>query len=207
MSVEVQGFNLTDSTFAFFPESNPPALQAIPASFALDGTTAEVTIVIGPGAAIGQYVLVATNPGGSSDSTPGPENTHQVLSPGGDQDGDGLSNSDELVLYLTDLFNPDTDGDGFSDGEEVELGLDALDPNSNPTLGPNLLPAPDRIIGGVISVVNIVDPFAGNQPPMPSHAMGQFISVLNAVDPTGGSQPPAPNQVAGPFVSVENTMP
>jgi eukaryotic-like serine/threonine-protein kinase len=36
----------------------------------------------------------------------------------GDDDGDGLSNSQEIALG-TDPNNPDTDGDGLSDGEEV----------------------------------------------------------------------------------------
>lgn len=50
--------------------------------------------------------------------------------PNGDEDGDGLSNQDE-VLWGTDAFNPDTDGDNTSDGEEVAAGR-------NPTIsGPN----------------------------------------------------------------------
>jgi uncharacterized repeat protein (TIGR02543 family) len=36
-----------------------------------------------------------------------------------DDDGDGLSNHDEIVLYGTNPNNPDTDGDGLSDGFEV----------------------------------------------------------------------------------------
>lgn len=36
----------------------------------------------------------------------------------GDNDGDGLSNSDETVAG-TDRNNPDTDGDGLSDGQEI----------------------------------------------------------------------------------------
>ncbi len=65
-----------------------------------------------------------------------------------DQDGDGISNTDEEVygtsltesdtdgdtvldkleieVYKTDPTNPDTDGDGFSDGLEIIQGYDPL---------------------------------------------------------------------------------
>lgn len=58
----------------------------------------------------------------------------QVVDPTGDNDGDGLPNSEEQV-WGTNLNNPDTDGDGFRDGDEVRA-------RHNPTIpGPNdLLP-------------------------------------------------------------------
>jgi serine/threonine protein kinase len=37
----------------------------------------------------------------------------------GDNDGDGISNIDELTVYRTDPNNPDTDNDGLSDGSEI----------------------------------------------------------------------------------------
>ena len=37
-----------------------------------------------------------------------------------DDDGDGLTNSEE-ILYGTDRDNPDSDGDGLSDGDEVHI--------------------------------------------------------------------------------------
>jgi hypothetical protein len=49
----------------------------------------------------------------------------------GDEDGDGLSNGDELRLK-TDPCNPDSDGDGYSDGVEVTQGADPNDPASTP---------------------------------------------------------------------------
>ena len=47
----------------------------------------------------------------------------------GDSDGDGLYDYDEVVIYGTDPFNPDTDWDGMPDGWEVWNGLNPLDPN------------------------------------------------------------------------------
>jgi hypothetical protein len=39
-----------------------------------------------------------------------------------DTDKDGLTDFDEINIYHTDPFNPDTDGDGFNDGLEVRNG-------------------------------------------------------------------------------------
>ncbi len=51
---------------------------------------------------------------------------------GEDDDGDGLTNADEIDVYGTDPQNPDTDYDGLSDGEEVILhGTDPLDSDTD----------------------------------------------------------------------------
>ena len=47
-----------------------------------------------------------------------------------DSDDDGLSDGDEVDLG-TDPLNPDTDGDGLNDGDEVEIGTDPLDPDTD----------------------------------------------------------------------------
>jgi len=54
-----------------------------------------------------------------------------------DPDRDGLSNSDEIKLYMTNPNKADTDGDGLDDGEEV-LNID----NINTVLVPNRVSRP-----------------------------------------------------------------
>ncbi|MCH7476093.1 MAG: DUF1929 domain-containing protein, partial [Gemmatimonadetes bacterium] len=41
-----------------------------------------------------------------------------------DSDGDSLSDGQEIISIGTDPNNPDTDGDGFSDGQEIFYGTD-----------------------------------------------------------------------------------
>ncbi len=46
-----------------------------------------------------------------------------------DTDADGLTDGDEINLFLTDPMDMDTDDGGRSDGEEVLMdGTDPLDP-------------------------------------------------------------------------------
>ncbi len=43
-----------------------------------------------------------------------------------DTDGDGLTDYQEIMIYLSDPLLKDTDGDGYNDGEEVENGYNPL---------------------------------------------------------------------------------
>ena len=71
-----------------------------------------------------------TTTGGDGSLQEAPTGGQTVVDPTGDDDGDGLPNSDE-ALWGTDINNLDTDGDGFLDGEEVAA-------NHNPTIaGPD----------------------------------------------------------------------
>jgi len=54
------------------------------------------------------------------------DNSIVEFSKDNDQDGDGLSDYDEIELYHTDMKNSDTDGDGHSDGDEVVKEFDPL---------------------------------------------------------------------------------
>ncbi|MCL2002462.1 MAG: S-layer homology domain-containing protein [Oscillospiraceae bacterium] len=53
-------------------------------------------------------------------------NTYLRLFPSVDNDNDELSDYEELFIYKTDPFNPDTDGDDALDGWEVYYGFDPL---------------------------------------------------------------------------------
>jgi hypothetical protein len=52
-----------------------------------------------------------------------------------DSDGDGLCDSDELIMG-TNPYAADSDGDGYPDGLELLLGSDPLDPKSIPDIRP-----------------------------------------------------------------------
>ncbi|KKQ79739.1 MAG: hypothetical protein UT02_C0025G0006 [Parcubacteria group bacterium GW2011_GWC2_38_7] len=45
-----------------------------------------------------------------------------------DTDADGLSDYDEVKIFLTDPLDPDTDGDSYLDGEEVKGGYNPKGP-------------------------------------------------------------------------------
>ena len=63
--------------------------------------------------------------------------------PGGDADGDGVTNGEEETLG-TDPENPDSDNDGLNDGDEVAIGSDPLNEDSD---GDGLLDGEENDIG------------------------------------------------------------
>lgn len=64
-----------------------------------------------------------------------------TLDPTGDQDGDGLTNGDEINVYNTNPDKVDTDGDGLSDFEEIVNK--SFDPtNNNYRFNPNIADLP-----------------------------------------------------------------
>ena len=50
-----------------------------------------------------------------------------IFERGGDYDGDGLRNDDEIEVFLTDPMVADTDGGGVDDGDELEAGSSPRD--------------------------------------------------------------------------------
>lgn len=49
-----------------------------------------------------------------------------------DSDGDGLSDAEEIGIYVTDPFQSDTDNDGLTDGEEIlAYGTDPKNPDTD----------------------------------------------------------------------------
>lgn len=80
-----------------------------------------------------------TGPGSLTQAQPGGQN---VVNPTGDDDADGLTNSDES-LWGTDTKNPDTDADGYFDGEEVKANYNPTIPSPNDKLPDGFLPGKD----------------------------------------------------------------
>ncbi|MFX0097974.1 MAG: hypothetical protein ACFFCS_00215 [Candidatus Hodarchaeota archaeon] len=66
------------------------------------------------------------------DPVSGEKNQSAVLDASGDEDGDGLNNTQEVDGFGTDPFNPDTDSDGWTDKAEIDKHTDPLDPSSYP---------------------------------------------------------------------------
>lgn len=82
----------------------------------------------------------ATGPTDSdADGTPDYLDADDTGGPGGDIDGDGLSNDEEAELG-TDPARADTDGDGVNDGSEASAGSDPLDNRSFADADGDLVP-------------------------------------------------------------------
>ncbi|HOT50358.1 MAG TPA: thrombospondin type 3 repeat-containing protein, partial [Candidatus Hydrogenedentes bacterium] len=81
------------------------------------------------------FRLILSNPSGCElPPTGNNPATITILDDDLDNDGDGLSDYDEIHAvygYVTDPFNPDTDGDGYTDYEEIMVLIHGI--KSDPT--------------------------------------------------------------------------
>ncbi|MFX0100261.1 MAG: NosD domain-containing protein [Candidatus Hodarchaeota archaeon] len=83
-----------------------------------------------------------------------------------DEDGDGLSNYDEVKTHGTSPFSKDTDGDGYNDNIEIAEGTDPTNKDSHPSEDSNfwdqllqqglLIPIVGGIVGLVFTVMGII---------------------------------------------------
>ena len=84
-----------------------------------------------------------------------------------DSDGDGITDSNETLVYFTDPNNPDTDSDGLSDYEEIfTFGTNATDADTDD----------DFLLDGVEINVNYTDPFNNDTD---SDGLSDGLEVLN----------------------------
>lgn len=67
-----------------------------------------------------------------------------------DTDADGLSDSDEVNTYGTDVKNADTDADGIADGTEIKFGLNPLAVSTD-----GVTPDADRVFDQTLSDTSI----------------------------------------------------
>jgi YD repeat-containing protein len=126
---QVQGRNLDGATFTFTSVNSLVTVT----STTIDptGTSATLNVAVRANTAGTAVVVASTAFFVRSDATPTAANTFHILNGSADEDGDGVTNSDEFARG-TDLLNPDTDGDGVGDGDEVALGANPLDPHDRP---------------------------------------------------------------------------
>ena len=73
-----------------------------------------------------QYVTITLDSSSDHDEDGVPDGTDP------DDDGDGISDHDELFVHWTNPYSKDSDGDGYRDNEEIAGGYDASDFDSVP---------------------------------------------------------------------------
>jgi hypothetical protein len=162
---------------------------------------AAATVVVGSGA--GPYVfsgfippafgpvIVSLAPGnirnGSNELLLADSWTFTLLDPDGDDDGDGISNGDEIHVYLTDPTNPDTDGDGLPDA--YEIAHPCLNPLFNDVhphdMVGNPLPAHPEILEAFMNGTDPCVGFKAIRPGFTAHTLPGNDDGSTALEPIG----------------------
>ncbi|MFT4541894.1 MAG: hypothetical protein ACI835_004356 [Planctomycetota bacterium] len=140
--------------FVFENQVDPPPKVFVKFAESAIGVTADLLTVNGSpatqvsGSGEGYYVFsgyavptpgpmkIELNPGSIQDTLgriyEGDLWCFQLLDPLGDEDGDTLTNGDEVRLYYSDPYAPDSDQDCFSDLVEVTAGTDPINFEDRP---------------------------------------------------------------------------
>lgn len=98
-------------------------------------------------------VIATTNPDTDGDGLTDLEEINIYLTDPyrSDTDLDGLGDGEEVLVYGTGPLLADTDGDGVSDGDEVAAGTDPLNPVSFPVYADG-----DLNMDGVVDVADLI---------------------------------------------------
>lgn len=103
-----------------------------------------------------QPIMVTTDDQLLSENAP-TENVDIVVSEIGlaiiDTDQDGLSDEDEVLVWLSDPKNPDSDGDTYLDGQEVNSGYSPIS-TSTLDLSLYILATPQRTLDALAKAIN-----------------------------------------------------
>lgn len=99
-----------------------------------------------------------------------------------DSDGDGIADVDEVHLYRTDPFNPDTDGDGINDGVEIMRGFDPLNAEPEAIIkyrSPKEVTFATSQLLGVTSITPLVE-YGDNFEPLTTQAVIRGFGLPNS---------------------------
>lgn len=94
-----------------------------------------------------------------------------------DTDKDGLSDYDELYIYKTSPYLPDTDSDGYLDKQEIDGGYDPLCPKGQDCRGTSLSPS-----GASTSTAeqNVTPPPETGSEPLPQEVIDELSKLTPA---------------------------
>jgi len=163
---------------------------------AVSGMTTSGTVIASIAAAKATDAL--GNPNAASTSTDNSVTYSDLTAnPGGDFDGDGLTNAAELPLGTNPVIT-DTDGDGFPDGMETAAATNPLDSGSKPVTSQ----FSNEAVSPPFSVLNTTPPVANPQAAF-TEASTNLFSILNTTPPVPNPQAAFTEASSGVF-SVKN---